>query len=77
MENTYGYLNIFGRNLFESELEKKGVMDNVPFLTRQEKMHLEPCGLISLGWWEGEKARKQEGGGGLVCLVVGGRECSL
>lgn len=44
MENTYGYLNIFGRNLFERELEKKGVMDNVPFLTRQEKMHLEPCG---------------------------------
>ena len=42
------------------------------FLTGHEKTDLKPCGRTSLGWWEGEKAREQEGGGGLEHLVVGG-----
>lgn len=71
MEKTYGYLNVIGSNPFEREIEK-GLVDNAHFLTRQEKMGLKPCGRASLGWWEGEKAKEQEGGGGLVCLVVGG-----
>lgn len=66
---------LFGRNPFERELEKGGIVDK-PLLTRQEKMDLKPCGQTSLCWWEGEKAREQEGGGGLACLVVGGRDSS-
>lgn len=72
MEKMYGYLNVIGRNPFERELEKEGLVDNARFLTRQEEMGLKPCGRASLGWWVGEKATEQEGGGGLVFLVVGG-----
>lgn len=74
MEKMYGYLNVFGRNPFRRELKKEEILDSVCFLTRQEKMDLKPCGRTSLGWWEGEKAKEQEGGGGLACLVVGRRE---
>lgn len=75
----YGYLKghfFFERNPLERELKKGGIVDKVPLLTRQEKMDLKPFGRTSLCWWEGEKAREQEGGGGLACLVVSGRECS-
>lgn len=44
MEVMYGYLNVVGRNPFERELEKEGLMDNAHFLAKQEKMGLKPCG---------------------------------
>ena len=40
MEKMYGCLNVMGRNPFEMELEKEGLVDNAHFLTRQEKMGL-------------------------------------
>jgi hypothetical protein len=45
--------------------------DNVHFLRKQEKMDIKLWEQTRLGWWVGEKAREQEGGG--WAGVLGGR----